>query len=47
MGEISLVTALIVIPIFWWHRRQAKRLKDNEIGGIVKKIMKPGNISDR
>ena len=27
----ALVTALIVFPIFWWHRHQAKRLKDIEI----------------
>ena len=27
----ALVTGLIVLPIFWWHRREAKRLKDTEI----------------
>ena len=27
----AVVTALIVLPIFWWHRRQAKMIKDTEI----------------
>jgi hypothetical protein len=29
----AIVTALIVYPIFWWHRRQAKLIKDTEIVG--------------
>jgi hypothetical protein len=26
----SLVTAIVVMPIFWWHRRAAKMLKEPE-----------------
>ena len=25
----SMVTLIIVLPIFWWHRRSAKRLRDD------------------
>jgi hypothetical protein len=27
----AIVTVLIVFPVFWWHRRQAKLIRDTEI----------------